>query len=169
MVSILQNSTNTATDIALSDLILETKVSSLQSILANYQRLCKEAAAIYISLGSLNRINPMLNWSYASFIKIFLAACLESVSEEQPMPLGEPEEEIAANESAMYESFVFSVADSRPGTSSSRMMSRHSRRSSIKDSSKEPASPKNYRSVQKEEFSDAANQIYKRPDRIIDK
>lgn len=31
------------------------------------------------------------------------------------------------------------------------------------------ASPKNYRSVPKEEINEAANQIYKKPERIIDK
>lgn len=82
MVKILAVSSNTVNDIALADLVLYSKVASVQAILGNYERLCKEAAAIYSHLGSLNRINPMLNWSYASFIKNFLAACLESVSEE---------------------------------------------------------------------------------------
>jgi hypothetical protein len=76
MVELLERSTMTATDIALSELVLGTKILSLEVLLGSYERLCKQAAAVYIQLGALNRVNPMLNWGYAAFTRTFLAACL---------------------------------------------------------------------------------------------
>lgn len=131
------------------------------------------AALIYIKLGELSRINPMLNWSYSYFIRIFLAACLESASEE----IGHVDDLMEFGDTdmgeAMHESFVFSHSNStgsRPTSSLSRMSSRLSSRSkaySIKGED-DAASPKNYRSVPPEVSNELANQIYKRPERVFD-
>lgn len=80
LVNMLQNSSKTALEITVSADALEQKNSSMKFLLMNYQRLCEMAALIYIQLGMLGRVNPMLHWNYSYFIRIFLAACVETVS-----------------------------------------------------------------------------------------
>ena len=80
LVNMLQNSSRIAQEITVSADALEHKNSSMETLLKNYQRLCERAALIYIQLGKLGQVNPMLNWNYSYFIRIFLAACIESAS-----------------------------------------------------------------------------------------